>query len=116
MTCVILSPLRRMELSSFSQKALLKALFDQGQGEIYCSVGVEMAEEAITDIIKQETEAYILAKAKEWNAPIRVDVTVQDRIPTYVTLTGTCSPGMEQRIRQFLTQDLGIPKENQKWT
>lgn len=107
----MLSPLKSIDLSP----DMLTGFMDSGTADFYCDAGAAMAETAITDIIKQETEAYILSKANEWNAQIQVDVSVQERIPNAVQINGNVSPEMQRRITLFMEQDLGIPREKQVW-
>lgn len=78
-------------------------------------IGEEMAVEAVCDIIKQETEAYILDRAADLNAAVSVDVTVEGNIPVAVTLEGSISPYAKAQLEGMLEEDLGITKENQLW-
>lgn len=107
----MLSPLKRIDLSP----DMLTGFMNSETADLYCDAGAAMAETAISDIIQQETEAYILSKANEWNAQIQVDVSVQERIPNAVQIHGNVSPEMQRRITLFMEQDLGIPREKQVW-
>lgn len=74
--------------------------------------------EAVSAIIKAETEAYILDKAEELNLSVRAEVSLSgDEIPVpmEVRLTGEAAPLAKQRLEEVLTKDLGIAKENLLW-
>ena len=80
--------------------------------------GSESAEQEIRALIKQETEAYILDKARQLNLDIKVEVTLSREampIPESVVIRGTVQPYQKSRLSLILTRELGIRKENQKW-
>ena len=82
-------------------------------------MGEDFSREAMADIIKAETEAYILDKAAELNVTMEADVTLSQEdipVPVAVHLSGDISPYAKQQMERFLTEDLGIAKENQLWT
>lgn len=70
-------------------------------------------------IISQECEAYILDKAKELQANLTAEVTVEERggepIPVFAEMTGAVLPEIQQQLSTMIAADLGIPKENQLW-
>ena len=71
----------------------------------------------MADIIKAETEAYILDKASQLNVELSVEVTIdEENIPTAVTLSGEVSPYARRQLQEIIESDLGIAKENQRWT
>ena len=50
------------------------------------AMGENLARDSMADIIKEETEAYILDKAADLHANLRVEVTVgEDNLPAAVT-------------------------------
>ena len=80
-------------------------------------VGENLARESMADIIKAETEAYILDKAADLRAEVTVEVTVnEENVPSKVTITGEASPYARRQLQDAIESDLGIPKENQQWT
>lgn len=80
------------------------------------AIGQEMADESMSAIIKEETEAYILDKANQLNADLTVEVTLgEDFQPEAVILTGDISAYAKFRLEMILKEDLGIAKENQQW-
>lgn len=81
--------------------------------------GVEMALDAMTEIIKQQTESYILEKAKSMGIDIDVDVTISDAyppVPKEVILSGNVSPYKKNIITDYICSNFEISEENQKWT
>lgn len=81
--------------------------------------GKEESQKAMAQIIKQETAAYILEKAQSLGAQIQVSVEVSDAdlpIPVGVRISGTVAPYAKVQLQTFLEQQLGISKENQRWT
>ena len=80
------------------------------------AMGENLARDSMADIIKEETEAYILDKAADLHANLRVEVTVgEDNLPAAVTISGEASPYARRQIQAMIANDLGISKENQKW-
>jgi stage III sporulation protein AF len=74
---------------------------------------------AVTNIIKQQTEAYILDKAAAMGAAISVAVTVsgdEPPVPVGVEISGSVSPYLKLRLEEMIQEDLNIAKENQVWT
>ena len=87
-----------------------------GDAKDAAAMGENLARDSMADIIKEETEAYILDKAADLHAKLHVEVTVgEDSLPTAVTLSGEASPYARRQIQAIIANDLGIAKENQKW-
>lgn len=83
------------------------------------SAGKEYARAQLSARIKQETEAYILDKAAQLGAEIRVEVGLsEDPLPRPVSvqIRGNIAPYSKQKLQAILSQELGIAKENQIWT
>lgn len=108
-----ISPLMNYKVPDFSR-------FSGGylsEGESIASMGVDLAGMEKLKCIKHQLEAYILDKAGEIGADIRPEITVNtDGIPVKVRLYGQCSDHIRQELTDMITNDLGIPKEDQKWT
>lgn len=86
---------------------------------VAASDGKESAIQATASIIKSQVEAYILDKASLLDMDITVEVTVEGSSPpspTYIKIKGAFSPYGKQRLEQIISDELGIPKENQSWT
>lgn len=111
---VIVQPIAKLDVS-----AMLS--FTEGfarDGETAAAEGENMAAEAVADIIKTNTQAYILDKAETYRAELTVEVTLsQDQVPVPVaaSLKGNVSPYAKAQLQKILEDDLGIPKENQLW-
>ena len=80
--------------------------------------GREMASDAMADIIKQQTESYILDKAASIGAKVDIEVKMSDTnppVPKEVILSGSISPYDKSILQQYITANFSIPEENQKW-
>ncbi len=111
----VMRPIQQFDVSDLAIPGTTEAR----EAQELAAMGEEMALDALRDIIKAETEAYILDKAAQLNVDLEVQVTVSGDdppIPVSVTLTGPAAPYAKQRLEAVLTQELGIPKENQTWT
>lgn len=108
----VIRPIANVHLSDF---ALFTSSVSQDAQEAV-SRGESLARESRMDIIKAETEAYILDKAKALNVIIQAEVTVSDEgIPEGARITGQWSPYARVQLAQVLAEELGIAKENQTW-
>ena len=84
----------------------------------YVSEGTAMAENQMCDIIKSQSEAYILDKANRMGLQITVEVELDGHnknIPCGVVVSGTVSPYARVQLGSYMEDMLGIAKENQKW-
>ncbi len=87
------------------------------EAESIAAAGKEMAHEAMEDIIKAGSEAYILDKASDLNTQINVEVTISDeQLPVSAVISGEVSPYARKQLEAILQADMGIAKENQQWT
>ncbi len=80
--------------------------------------GSQVAAEAMGNIIKEQTEAYILSEAARLFLEVSVDVTLSASsppTPQAVTFTGTASPYQKRILSQFVTEHFAIAQENQQW-
>lgn len=87
-------------------------------GEAAAEQGRELAQKSLAERIKQESESYILDKARALEAELSVEVTVsrgEPPVPISVTLRGEIPPYLRQLLTQIIKTDLGIPKERQTW-
>lgn len=76
------------------------------------------SKEAIRVRIKEQAEAYILAKAESMGAEIEVSVTLSEEsmaVPIGVRIEGSISPYAKQVMTQTIANDLGIEKGAQQW-
>ncbi len=112
LTIVLVQPLKTFSFDTPLQwvgslEDMASGIADQGSRE------AEAQKEAI---IKARLEAYIVEKARQANASVTADITLgQEGLPKAVTVTGALSPAARGRLRQILTQELGIPEVRQQW-
>lgn len=77
-----------------------------------------VSKEAMRSRIKEQTQAYILAKAQSLGTQLEVSVVLSDDMlaqPVGVRITGAVSPYAKQVLMQAITDDLGIDREAQQW-
>lgn len=73
---------------------------------------------AISEIIKEKTAAYILQQAQSFHANISVDVILSDDsmpVPEYVRISGELAPYAKQQLINIIERELGVARENQLW-
>ena len=81
--------------------------------EMAVDMGTEMATEEMKRIIKEKTEAYILDKANSLGTEIQVEIILDDLEPVGAILSGSVSPYVRSALGASISQDLGIPPEEQ---
>lgn len=80
------------------------------------ALGESLGEEALAQVIKEQTRAYILDKATALGLQLEVEVTLDEGgIPWAVTLSGQVAPYERRQLESAIALDLGISKENQQW-
>ena len=103
-------PTAKIDLLSFNDMEFAK------DAAAFSRQGEQNLAEAMDAIIKQETQAYILDKARRLEATITVEVgTNEEQIPVSVVLSGNISPEGRRALSEIIESDLGIAKENQFW-
>ncbi len=114
MAITVISPLANITFTGISD--FWDELSDDANK--YVLEGTAIAEKQEADIIKSQTEAYILDKANRMGLQIAVEVELdgQNRnIPCGVVISGNISPYSQIQLESYIEQTLGIAKENQKW-
>ena len=114
LSLVAIQPLARIDLKALP--AIPDAYLSEAQS--VSEQGQFLARDSMEDIIKSQSEAYILDKARELGADLTVEITLSDAnppAPNSVRLTGKISPYGKSRLQAIILEDLGIPKENQIW-
>ena len=89
------------------------------ESEQFVEEGARMSGNAAKDIIKQQTEAYIVDKAAAMGVTVTATVVLNDNdvpVPVYVEVSGKVSPYIKLRLEEMIQEDLNITKENQVWT
>jgi len=110
----LLSPLINIEIADFT--AMTNAA--STTAEQYSAYGKKMAQQAAADIIKQETEAYIINKSMLLNMDVIVNVDVRTgETPalTHVTISGSAPHSRRNILKEQISYDLGISQENITW-
>lgn len=110
----VMSPWTKLQFEDISSYFLDM----QTDADLIVEEGEEIAVEAAVAIIKEEVEAYILDKACSLDVDIEVNVTFDTSdplLPNAITIKGTASPYVKRQLQQMISDDLGIPKENQAW-
>lgn len=114
LTIVVIKPFGNL---NFSYLADFTQTFSES-AQAAASTGTELADETRRQIIKAETEAYILDKASSYNLQLEVQVTLSDgheALPESVRLSGAASPYARARLQELISDEVGIPKEQQLW-
>lgn len=86
--------------------------------DTYVEEGKNSAQSGIDEIIKSQTEAYILDKAKSMGLDVAVEVELDDdnSVPCGVTIAGEVSPYAKGLMASYIEESIGITRENQRWT
>lgn len=80
--------------------------------------GVSDAAQAHCTVIQQQAEAYVYDKAAQLECDISVSITLHTEAPyqpVSARITGAVSPYAKNVLTAIMTEDLGIPKEEQQW-
>ena len=115
LVCItVISPVTKISFShieNYFDDLSLKA--DQ-----YVSDGTDEAERYMSAIIKSQTEAYILDKAKNMGLDISVEVELDESnnsVPCGITINGAVSPYIKEVMADYIESRIGITRENQTW-
>lgn len=114
MAMTVIAPFQDLSLSGLPEPILPISNMATASAE----AGEQMSRSALTDIIKSETEAYILDKANEMGIRIDVDVTVSNEtipVPESAIIRGNIPEQDRNSLREILSSHLGIAKENLTW-
>jgi len=114
MAITVLSPWVNIRLENMQDIALDFTV----DAETAAEEGKNSAREAISDIIKSQTETYILDKAASLGITVTVEVQLtEDAVPypAFVTLRGPVSPYVKSVLSNYISENLGIGMEEQKW-
>lgn len=115
MILTVLSPLVKLDYKNLA-KSISKLQIETEELRTGITIGNR---EIMGDIIKVNTQAYILDKAKELGMMLEVEVTVAADVdypyPTAVVLRGAFTETKKAWLTQHISENLGIPKERQEW-
>lgn len=98
------------------ENVLERSLLDQTAANLFIAEGEKTAAEAKTEYIKASCEAYILDKAAKLGTEVSAEIFLDHNLmPTFAEIEGALTPDLQMQLQTILTDDLGIPKENQSW-
>ena len=110
----VISPITKIDLSGH-----YSGVYNfTNDAQIVVRSGVDEAQYEMSQIIKQQAEAYILDKASSMEADITASVSLNDEKmpkPDTVTITGQLSPYAKHILMQYIEENLSIPEERQIW-
>lgn len=113
LTVTALSPVSDIQIPDFED--FLSEYMDSGQS--VAAMGEAMAEEERLGLIKLGLEAYILDKAAAIGCETVPDIQLnKNGNPIAILISGDVSEYQRQQLQLVITNDLGIPKEDQQWT
>lgn len=113
LTVVILQPFTEIRLDDF----LNFQQYVPDSPDFLLDKGKESADAAKRQYITDRCESYILDKAKALGAEIIPVIGVDETLlPVYAEIQGDLEPQMQKTLEQILITDMGITKENQRWT
>lgn len=79
--------------------------------------GAKIAQYERDELIKYGLETYVLEKASVLGADITANVQLDmDGNPIHITVNGTASNTIQKELKQMISNDLGIPEEDQQWS
>ncbi len=114
MTLTVISPWKNIRITSLMEDYEIK--MDSKDSVI--AEGEAYSNNTLRQVISQQCSTYIVEKANGMGVNIDAEVVLNPEdppTPCAVTITGSVSPYAKARLEDLLTQDLGIPKEQQTW-
>ena len=100
------------QIGSFIESINEESLQAVNEGHLF-------TQQATAQIIKEQTEAYIMERAVSLGLDLHIEVTLdnaQPPQPSAVKIKGAASPFARQTLSRYICEDLGIPEEKQAWT
>lgn len=98
----------------------LGVLWEQisAEGDLLAQEGNDSTQEALSTVIKEDLEAYILDKADELGLTLKITVKMDQHntvMPQTVKLQGAASPYQKRLLSAFMEEELGITEAQQEW-
>ena len=108
----VLIPFTKISLKGYLQIPDLE--FESS--DLYIMEGQRTAEETLKRYIKDNCEAYILDRARSFDAEILVQISLNHAmVPFFAEIQYYGDPKVQVELENVIATDLGITKENQKW-
>lgn len=112
---VMLKPVLQLELGELSAYIDHFALSEDASAAVQ-----EENRQLAGQIIKEQTQTYILDKAAELGMQVGAEVHLRALSDSYsypyeVVITGSTSPAQKQALSEYISEILGIPGERQTW-
>lgn len=114
MTLTVIMPWRNISVSSL----LELNEFSTDDMNIIINEGQNYSDNALRQVITQQCRTYIVEKAKGMGVSIDAEVVLSlesPPTPCAVTITGGVPPYTKVKLSEVLSQEMGIPKEQQIW-
>ena len=111
MACTLIQPILSVKFTDFSSGI---NIYSQ-EAEAAAAMGEDAAAKNMVEVIKANTEAYILDKAAAMEVELNVEVILDGLIPDKAVLRGAVSPHARSTLSQWIAQQIGIPGEEQSW-
>ena len=110
--CVVISPLADIELRGIYDNYNMYS--EEAKANV--NAGVQMMRERSGEIIKEQTEEYILQRAEMLDVDIHVDILLnEDQLPYQIAVEGNLSPYKKEILIEYISETLNIPEECQVW-
>ncbi len=105
-------------IATVKPEALMDEIEDLFREEIQLSEYEALYQDKLREQVKSLTEEYIRKKGESMNASIRVQAELSTEgypVPEKVLITGILTWEQRQSLEEYITQEFGIPQENQRW-
>ena len=114
MAVTVISPVAQLQFQD------MNVHLDQltSDADLLTQDGASVAQQEREAVIKQQLETYIIDKARKLETEIQVDLTLtQDELllPQGISIRGAVSPHNMAIMSRWISDELGIPEENQRW-
>lgn len=111
----VIAPIARIDADDISQSI---AKFQMQTQQLQTGIEVRNRE-ILSQLIKEQCQAYILDKAEAMGVSVSVEISLSEErdypYPVSVVLQGNVSPEDRGHLERIIEQDIGIPPERQEW-
>lgn len=105
-------------IATVKPDALMNEIEGLFREEMQISEYETLYQDKLREQVKSLTEEYIRKKGESLNASIRVQAELSSEgypVPEKVLITGILTWEQRQSLEEYITQEFGIPRENQRW-